>query len=86
MSTLNEAIEHLEAGDWQAAHSIVQSDSSELGSWAHGIVHLLEGDRRNAGYWYANAQRPLPEDDAIGSEIAALKEAAEQTGQSEQSE
>ena len=84
MSTLNEAIGHLEAGDWQAAHAIVQSDSSVLGSWAHGIVHLLEGDRRNAGYWYANAQRPLPEDDAIGAEIAALKEAtAEQAGQSE---
>lgn len=75
MSTLNEAIEHLEAGDWQAAHAIVQSDSSALGSWAHGIVHLLEGDRRNAGYWYANAQRQLPNDDAIEREIAALKEA-----------
>ena len=73
MSTLSEAIGLLEAGDWQAAHRIVQKDDSALASWAHGIVHLMEGDRRNAGYWYGRAGRELADDAEISAEIAALK-------------
>ena len=73
MGSLPEAIKLLEDGDWQAAHRIVQKDDSALASWAHGIVHLMEGDRRNAGYWYGRAGRKLPVDAEISSEIAALK-------------
>lgn len=73
MGTLSEAIGLLEAGDWQAAHRIVQKDGSALASWAHGIVHLMEGDRRNAGYWYGRAGRELPENAEVSAEIAALK-------------
>lgn len=73
MSSLSEAIRLLEGGDWQAAHRIVQKDDSALASWAHGIVHLMEGDRRNAGYWYGRAGRELPKNAEISAEIAALK-------------
>ncbi|MDE0191136.1 MAG: hypothetical protein OXQ90_07235 [Gammaproteobacteria bacterium] len=73
MSSLSEAIRLLEDGDWQAAHRIVQKDDSALASWAHGIVHLMEGDRRNAGYWYGRAGRELPVDAEISAEVAALK-------------
>ena len=76
MSSLSEAIGLLEDGDWQAAHRIVQKDDSALASWAHGIVHLMEGDRRNAGYWYGRAGRELPGDAEINAEIAALKASA----------
>ena len=76
MATLKEAIEFLEAGDWQAAHGIVQKDSSALGSWAHGIVHMMEGDLRNASHWYGRAGRERPEPSGISADIAALKEAA----------
>ena len=76
MSSLREAIDLLAAGDWQAAHAIVQKDASAHGAWAHGIVHLMEGDRRNAGYWYGRAGRSLPADSAIAAEIDALREAA----------
>ena len=72
---LRTAVAALAAGDWQTAHPIVQRDSSAHGCWAHGIVHLLEGDRRNAGYWYGRAGRELPEADATAAEIAALREA-----------
>ena len=35
----------MESGAWQAAHKIVQDDEdSRLFCWAHGIVHLMEGD------------------------------------------
>ena len=73
MATLDDAVRLIEDGDWQAAHTIVQGDSSQLASWAHGIVHLMEGDRSNAGYWYRRAERDLPDDVEIESEIAALK-------------
>jgi len=73
MTRLLEAVVHLENGDWQAAHGIAQADPSPLGSWAHGIVHLLEGDRSNAGYWYERAGRPLPEAGSIAAELTALR-------------
>ena len=74
------AIEHLRAGEWQAAHEIVQKDESTLSSWLHGIVHLLEGDLKNAQGWYTRAARPFPAGDAGGkatiqAEIAAASRA-----------
>jgi len=73
---LRHAVAHLEKGDWRAAHEIVQQDEkSPLSCWAHGIVHLMEGDLPNARYWYAEAKRPFPKDYSIAEEIASLKEA-----------
>ena len=71
---LREALAALERGDWPAAHAIVQADEdSRLACWAHGIVHLMEGDVPNARYWYGIAKRPFPENPSIPGEIAALK-------------
>ena len=67
------AVRHLEAGDWQAAHALVQKDATAQGCWAHGIVHLIEGDLENAKYWYRRARRPLPHGNTAKAEIAALK-------------
>jgi hypothetical protein len=73
---LRDAVAHLEKGDWQAAHAIVQQDEeSPLACWAHGIVHVLEGDLGNARYWYRAAKRPFPKDYSVAAEIAALREA-----------
>ena len=73
MKPLTDAIALLEEGNWEAAHGIAQADDTKLGAWAHGIVHMLEGDRRNAGYWYGRAGRELPSQERIADEIAALK-------------
>jgi len=70
---LARAVAHLEAGEWQAAHALVQKDASALGCWAHGIVHLVEGDLENAKYWYRRARRPLPHGNTAAAEIAALE-------------
>ena len=51
-------VRHLEAGEWASAHALAQKDSTPLGCWAHGIVHLIEGDLDNAKYWYRRAHRP----------------------------
>ena len=67
----------MEAGEWQAAHEIVQRDEeSPLACWAHGIVHIMEGDLPNARYWYAQAKRAFPLDPTAAEEIRALKAAA----------
>ena len=73
---LRSAVAHLERGEWQAAHKIVQEDEeSGLSCWAHGIVHVLEGDLPNARYWYRQAKRAFPEKYSVPDEIAALKNA-----------
>jgi hypothetical protein len=75
---LGRALDLLRRGDWQAAHLIVQRDEdSPLSCWAHGIVHLMEGDVSNARYWYREAKRDLPRAPSIPEEIAALAKAIE---------
>jgi hypothetical protein len=74
--SLRRAADLLAAGDWQAAHVIVQDDPSPLAAWMHGIVHLLEGDVSNARYWYRQARRPFPEPVDVRAEIEAAKAAA----------
>jgi hypothetical protein len=71
--SLAKALDHLAAGQWQAAHEIVQEDKSELAAWLHGIVHTLEGDLDNARYWYRRTSREFPGPDAVQREIAAAR-------------
>jgi predicted negative regulator of RcsB-dependent stress response len=70
---LRRALALLEKGDWKGAHEIVQQDEeSAFACWAHGIVHLMEGDAANARTWFRKAKRPFAEDSP--AEIAALSE------------
>jgi len=66
------AVRYLRKGEWQKAHVIVQSDESVEGCWAHGIVHMLEGDVGNARYWYRRAHRSFPREYDVDGEIDAL--------------
>jgi hypothetical protein len=68
---LHQALAHLERGEWQAAHAIVQRDDSPVGCWLHAIVHVMEGDLDNARYWYRRVDRAFCGDHA--AEIAAAK-------------
>ena len=72
-TSIMKVVQHLEAGEWQSAHALVQKDATPLGCWAHGLVHLIEGDLENAKYWYRRAHRPLPHGNTAAAEIAALK-------------
>lgn len=47
-----------EAGRWGEAHEIAQEIHTPLGSWVHALLHLIEGDEWNAGYWFSRAGRP----------------------------
>jgi hypothetical protein len=76
--TLGAAVRHLRKGEWSKAHPLVQDDASELGCWAHGIVHMMEGDLGNARYWYRRAHRSFPRDADPSPEITALTAAIKQ--------
>ena len=69
---LGTAIRYLKQGNWQRAHEIVQADESAFGCWAHGIVHMMEGDVGNARYWYRRAHRTYPVAGDAATELEAL--------------
>jgi hypothetical protein len=46
-------------GQWDAAHKIVQDESSVDAAWVHAYLHRVEGDLGNAGYWYRQAGKPV---------------------------
>ncbi len=77
---LSRAVDLLAAGSWQQAHEIVQNEISEMSSWLHGIVHILEGDLDNARYWYRRADRTFPGAEAVDAEIAAARRALGSAG------
>jgi len=72
---LGHALALLTAGDWQRAHEIVQKEESPMAAWLHGIVHIMEGDLKNAQGWYKRADRPFPGGDAAQAEITAARAA-----------
>lgn len=63
-------------GDWQAAHEIAQKyEEDEAACWLHGIVHRIEGDLGNAGYWYQRCRRELRQDVTAEAELRELQAA-----------
>ena len=67
------AMWHTKAGNWEDAHNIAQDISSPMGSWIHALLHLIEGDIGNAGYWFNRAYKPrvsVDGIDALWTEIA----------------
>ena len=45
-------------GGWDAAHKLVQDESTADAAWVHAYLHRVEGDLDNARYWYRQAKRP----------------------------
>jgi hypothetical protein len=68
-------------GDWQAAHLVAQDHEGEpLANWLHAIVHRMEGDLGNAGYWYRRCRRTLREDVPADAELRELEAALRASG------
>lgn len=68
-----QALWHDARGDWERAHEVCQRAKSREGDWVHAYLHRKEGDRGNAGYWYARAGRVLPPETAdLKAEWAAI--------------
>ena len=57
-SELVRAVELALAGDWDAAHQIVQQyEDNATASGIHAVLHKMEGDLGNSRYWYNRAGR-----------------------------
>ncbi len=72
---LLEAINLALAGQWEAAHEIVQQyEDDPTAAWIHAVLHKIEGDRGNSGYWYRRAGRPGYVDDEPRAELARIRQ------------
>ncbi len=58
LSTPLQALWQEARGHWDEAHALAQADKGPAGAWVHAYLHRVEGDLRNAGYWYRRAGRP----------------------------
>ena len=71
---LLEAIDLALAGQWEAAHDLVQQfDSDPAAAWIHAVLHKIEGDESNSRYWYRRAGRLEHFPDEPGAELAQIK-------------
>lgn len=43
------------SGNWDQAHTLIQSYYSMEACWIHAYFHRVKGDLGNAGYWYRQA-------------------------------
>lgn len=68
------------AGSWEQAHEVAQGIETPMGSWIHGLLHLIEGDVGNSRYWYQRAERPFPEDRDVEAEWRRITSAALASG------
>ena len=78
---LLQAIESAIAGQWDAAHQIVQQyEADTTASWIHAVLHKIEGDQDNSRYWYRRAEKLEHFSDEPKSELAEIrKEVASRT-------
>ena len=63
------------AGRWEESHDIAQDIDTAMGSWIHALLHLIEGDTGNAGYWFHRAGKPtvpMSGIDRLWDEIAGV--------------
>ena len=68
------AIDHARAGEWDAAHGIVQQDETDAtAAWIHAVLHKIEGDSGNARYWFAKAGKLDRVDCDPTSELAVIR-------------
>jgi hypothetical protein len=73
VAELRRAVEVALTGDWQAAHLIAQKyEDDDVAGWIHAVVHRMEGDLANAGYWYRRVRRELREDVSTADELREI--------------
>src|SRR6185436_1891592 len=74
VAELRRAVEVALTGDWQAAHLIAQKyEDDDVAGWIHAVVHRMEGDLANAGYWYRRVRRPMRENVGTAQELREIQ-------------
>lgn len=78
---LLKALEMALAGDWTAAHNVVQQyEHDTTAAWIHAVLHKVEGDLDNSRYWYRRAGKLEHTADEPPSELSAIKTELQQAG------
>ncbi len=82
---LHMALDAIKAGGFrigeelERAHQICQMhEGTPLYDWIHALVHRIEGDDANAGYWYRRA-RKARHDGSAAEEWQVIRAAVEKT-------
>jgi hypothetical protein len=71
---LLKSVELALAGDWEAAHQLVQQyENDATAAWIHAVLHKMEGDLSNSGYWYRLAGQMDHFDDEPRAELTAIQ-------------
>ena len=73
MKNLLQAIDLAEAGQWNAAHEIVQQYEDTTAAWIHAVLHKIEGDEDNSRYWYRRAGKLEHFPDEPKAELAEIR-------------
>jgi hypothetical protein len=71
---LLEAVDLAVAGQWSAAHEIVQRyETDATAAWIHAVLHKIEGDHDNSRYWYRRAGKLEHASDEPQAELAQIR-------------
>jgi hypothetical protein len=71
---LLQAIDSALAGQWNAAHQIVQQyEADTTAAWIHAVLHKIEGDDSNSRYWYRRAGKLEHVADEPTAELAEIR-------------
>ena len=71
---LLQAIDLAVAGQWSAAHEIVQQyETDTTAAWIHAVLHKIEGDANNSRYWYRRADKLEHGSDEPQAELAQIR-------------
>jgi hypothetical protein len=71
---LLQAVELALAGQWDAAHQLVQHyEDDDTAAWIHAVLHKIEGDPGNARYWYHRANQLSHFIDEPHEELATIR-------------
>jgi hypothetical protein len=78
MGALNDdllkSVELALAGEWDAAHELVQQyEDDATAAWIHAVLHKIEGDLGNSRYWYQRANQMKHVADEPHAELAIIQ-------------
>ena len=68
------ALAFAKAGEWDAAHELVQPYCDRNACLIHAYLHRVEGDNSNARYWYRQAGGTMPAN-TLDEELERLADA-----------
>lgn len=74
-SDLRHVLTLMREGYWRGAHDQVQLDTTELGAWLHGLLHVQEGDLEDAEYWFGRAGRNFRSRGTLAEELEQFDKA-----------